>query len=238
MISHHVHTLLENDLQDNHPLKRVQKVHKWYPYHRFQHLYIWLVYAFGLCLWTIDDFFMTIPTLFTGKHEMRRFTVQQRVENFLCMFVNLFFTVTAPFFFLPFWHAFAILVAYSVSSSAVVVLQIVVNHEVDLTDHGYNISTNDVDDKKSVRDWGAHQCLTSHDFAPTSELFLHLSGGLNMQLEHHLFPGIHYVHYKDISPIVKKTCQEFGLPYITTPTLFHALKAHYRLLKYYSDPAH
>jgi linoleoyl-CoA desaturase len=56
-------------------------------------------------------------------------------------------------------------------------------------------------------------------------------GGLNYQVEHHLFPNICHVHYRKISKIVRETANEFGLPYKSEPTFISALAGHTRLLK-------
>jgi linoleoyl-CoA desaturase len=56
-------------------------------------------------------------------------------------------------------------------------------------------------------------------------------GGLNFQVEHHLFPRISHVHYPAIAPIVKETAEEFGVPYQCNPTLGGAILSHVRLLK-------
>jgi linoleoyl-CoA desaturase len=58
-----------------------------------------------------------------------------------------------------------------------------------------------------------------------------LIGGLNYQIEHHLFPSICHVHYPKIAPIVKKTAAEFGVPYHALPTVGSAIRAHFNLLK-------
>jgi len=225
VISHHVNTLTDIDLQDNYPLKRVQPAlpHLWF--HKFQHFYIWPVYLFGLPLWTAVDFFSTIPTIFTGKHEMRYFPLAQRIENLIVFGLNLLLTVAFPFFFLEFYHALTVSVIANAVSSLIVVLQITVNHEVPDT-------MSKLPDGKI--DWGIHQVLTSHNFSTTSLFWLHCSGGLNMQLEHHLFPSVHYVHYHALAEIVKKSCAEYNLDYNTSSSLFEALTKHYHLLKFNS----
>jgi len=79
--------------------------------------------------------------------------------------------------------------------------------------------------------WAIHQLMTTMNFAPKSRLFSWYVGGLNYQVEHHLFPNICHIHYKRISDIVKKTAEEFNLPYYSQPTFLGALKAHNALLK-------
>ncbi len=75
-----------------------------------------------------------------------------------------------------------------------------------------------------------HQLATTCNFCPQSKLFSWLIGGLNFQIEHHLFPHISHVHYQHIAPIVKKTTEEFGIPYHTYPTFVSAIKSHSKML--------
>ncbi len=78
--------------------------------------------------------------------------------------------------------------------------------------------------------WAIHQLQTTANFAHGSRLFSWFIGGLNYQVEHHLFPNICHVHYRKISAIVKQTAQEFGVPYHQHKTFFSALKSHFTLL--------
>lgn len=78
--------------------------------------------------------------------------------------------------------------------------------------------------------WGIHQLLTTTNFAPKSKLFSWFVGGLNYQIEHHLFPGISHVHYKNISVLVKKTASEYGLPYNSQTNFMMALWNHGKML--------
>jgi len=229
VVSHHIHTLTPEDLQDNYPVKRVQPAlpHRWF--HRFQHVYIWLVYLFGLPLWTLSDFFASIPVLFTGKHEMRHLTIFQRLENTIVLGLNIFITIIMPFVFLPFGNALIVCLCSNVPSSLMLVVQIAVNHEVPEC-----MSKTDPNNKRI--DWGTHQVLTSHDFGVNSTLALHFSGGLNMQIEHHIFPSVHYTHYPALAKIVQQACTEFNLPYNTSKHLFEAVAKHYQLLRYCTKP--
>lgn len=75
-----------------------------------------------------------------------------------------------------------------------------------------------------------HQMRTTANFANKSRLFTWLIGGLNFQIEHHLFPNICHVHYRHIAGIVKKTAQEFNVPYYQHKTFTGALRSHFLLL--------
>jgi len=78
--------------------------------------------------------------------------------------------------------------------------------------------------------WAIHQMKTTSNFAHDSRLFSWFVGGLNFQIEHHLFPTICHVHYRDISPIVKATAEKYGIPYHEQKSFAGALKSHFSLL--------
>jgi linoleoyl-CoA desaturase len=63
-----------------------------------------------------------------------------------------------------------------------------------------------------------------------------LVGGLNYQIEHHLFPRISHIHYPAISKIVQETCEKFDLHYNYFPTTRAAIASHYRFMKEMGRP--
>lgn len=88
-----------------------------------------------------------------------------------------------------------------------------------------------VDENNSLENnWAIHQFKTTSNFAKDSKLFSWFVGGLNFQVEHHLFPNMCHIHYRKISDIVKATTKEYGIPYHQHKTFFAALKSHFTLL--------
>lgn len=81
------------------------------------------------------------------------------------------------------------------------------------------------------RDWASHQVMNTVNFAITNKPFTWFVGGLNHQVEHHLFPNICHVHYTKLSKIVKETAAEYNLPYHAQPTFRSALWYHMKMLK-------
>ena len=79
--------------------------------------------------------------------------------------------------------------------------------------------------------WAIHQLFTTGNFAPKNRFINWFTGGLNHQIEHHIFPYISHIHYKNIGKIVKKTAREFDLPYYEFKTFGAAFYSHYELLK-------
>jgi linoleoyl-CoA desaturase len=79
--------------------------------------------------------------------------------------------------------------------------------------------------------WAIHQLHTTTNFAHNNKILSWYVGGLNFQVEHHLFPNVCHVHYRHLSSIVETTAKEFGLPYKMKETFWDALVAHAKLLK-------
>jgi linoleoyl-CoA desaturase len=79
--------------------------------------------------------------------------------------------------------------------------------------------------------WAIHQMKTTSNFANRNWLLTWYVGGLNFQVEHHLFPNICHIHYRDIAPIVKETAKEFGVSYLEHQTFRSALRSHFKVIK-------
>jgi linoleoyl-CoA desaturase len=102
---------------------------------------------------------------------------------------------------------------------------------------GITFVTDKIDSKEPLEaiivqdDWATHQIKTTSNFSTKSKFLTWALGGLNFQVEHHLFPKISHVHYPKINEIVKRTCADFNVPYQEIPSLFKALKSHLHHLK-------
>ena len=84
---------------------------------------------------------------------------------------------------------------------------------------------------KIENEWAIHQVQTTANFATKNRLLSWLVGGLNFQIEHHLFPKVSHVHYPAISKIIKQTCIEFGINYVEFPKMRHAIASHASYLR-------
>jgi len=85
--------------------------------------------------------------------------------------------------------------------------------------------------KKIEEEWAIYQVKTTANFAPKNKLVSWYVGGLNFQIEHHLFPRVSHIHYPAISKIVKQTCKQFNLNYNEFPTMIGAIGSHFRMMK-------
>ena len=89
----------------------------------------------------------------------------------------------------------------------------------------------DGDANRIENEWAIHQIETTANFATKNKIISWLVGGLNFQIEHHLFPKVSHIHYPEISKIIKQTCTEFGVKYIEYRRMRHALVSHTMHLK-------
>jgi fatty acid desaturase len=93
-----------------------------------------------------------------------------------------------------------------------------------------NHTTPETMDIAAGADWYEHQCLTSHTFAPQSVFWLIMTGGLNLQVEHHLFPGVNSWHLMKIQPIVEECCKKHGIQYNLSQTATEGVRKYLKQL--------
>jgi linoleoyl-CoA desaturase len=86
------------------------------------------------------------------------------------------------------------------------------------------------------QEWTVHQIRTTSNFATGNKFISWLLGGLNFQVEHHLFPRISHVHYPQISRLVRETCREFNIPYLEYPSMGKAFYSHLQHLQSMGKP--
>lgn len=223
---HHTFTNVEgfdDDIQ-NEPFLRLSKNQKRRFYHRFQFIYWVLVYGFMYFGWI---FFLDIMKYFrrsiaakTGIH----FDLKTHIGFWLTKVFYVGIFVVLPLQFVP-WTSFLIgfgIWVYVTGLVTSVVFQLA--HAVE--------ETHFIEPEKEVleNDWAVHQVLTTANFGSRSKLLSFLTGGLNQQVEHHLFPRISHIHYPKLSPIVKATCEQHGLVYLEQPTFLHAVVSHMKFL--------
>lgn len=104
--------------------------------------------------------------------------------------------------------------------------------------HVVEETTHPIPDERNMIDnhWAIHEMFTTNNFARKNKVLSWYIGGLNYQIEHHLFPKVCSIHYPKISPIVEEVANEFGIPYNCHDTFSEAVASHYRTLKKFGDP--
>jgi linoleoyl-CoA desaturase len=200
--------------------------------HRWQHWYVWLLYGVMVIKWHFYDDVRLALTSWMGGHRFPRPRGWQWVVLLggKLVFVTLAFVV--PLMFHPLW---AVASVYTVTAVVVgIVLSAVFQlaHCVEHADFPIGRVAGQIDNA-----WAVHQVETSVDFARHSRAACWLLGGLNFQIEHHLFARICHVNYPAIAALVEETCKEFGIRYNYNKTFFAALRSHYYWLRAMGAPA-
>jgi linoleoyl-CoA desaturase len=234
-VIHHHYTNIEGvdaDIESE-PFLRLAPGQRRRWYHRFQHLYVWGLLIFFPPKWNfVDDF----RNLIEGRIGTRRIPRPRGME------LVLFFGSKAVYFTLALvlplmlhhwlnvllvWAGFSLVLDITLAT----VFQLA--HCVQEADFCEIPS----DDQRMPRCWVEHQLGTTVDFAPRSGSLAWYLGGLNFQIEHHLFPRISHVHYPALAPIVREVCREQGAPYQAHESLWGALRSHVRWLRLMGKPS-
>ncbi len=236
MFWHHKHNILHhtytniNELDDDIAVGAIMRFtpeQQRRPWHKFQHLYAFPAYGLMTLLWvTIGDF----RKFFTGRigdYKLPKPSVSEATLFFLTKIFYFGYMLVLPMFFHPVWQvlAFFLIVHVVLGFTMASIFQLA--HIV-----GDNtFPAPDPQNGNIENEWAIHEVETTANFAPKSKLAAWYFGGLNFQIEHHLFPRICHIHYPAISDIVRKTCQEFGIRYVSYPTIREAVVAHFLFLK-------
>jgi len=202
-------------------------------FHRLQHLYIWALYPMLVAKWQVYDDFRDVILGRIGEHRMQRprgWEIVLFVGGKL-VFFSLAFLL--PLMFHPF---LTVLLYYAVTiGTAGLVLSVVFQlaHVVEETQFD-----EPPEDGRMPTAWAVHQLRTTADFAPRNRLLCWYVGGLNFQVEHHLFPRICHLHYPKIARIVERACRKAGVEYHSFPSVGAAIGSHYRWLRTMGRPPH
>ena len=207
-------------LSEHSPLKK---------FNRFQHIYAFPLYG----LMTFLKFFGEIPTLLKYK---KRGLIEEQKANATLEVIKLVITKVIylgimfglPLFFtsFSFWQILIGFVSLHLVAGIIMTTVFQMAHIVEGT-------AQPLPDESQLihKDWMVHELETTSDFGRKNGILSWYIGGLDFQIEHHLFQNICHIHYPAIAPIVQATAEKYGFKYNLKPTIFHALASHFRRLK-------
>jgi linoleoyl-CoA desaturase len=220
---------LDDDI-DLGPICRMSRHQPHLPHHRLQHFYMWVLYTFIIPKWNFYDDFSAVIKGRIGESPFPR----PRGAD-LALFIGGKLAFIGWVFVLPsFFHPISTVVFFYLFVTAIqgetlsVVFQLA--HSNDATESFAHTGA----DPES--EWAIHQIETTANFARHNRLLSWYVGGLNHQVEHHLFPRISHVHLPLIADEVAQVCQEHGVRYREYLTLPSAIAAHFRWLRDLGQP--
>jgi linoleoyl-CoA desaturase len=193
-----------------------------YPIHRFQHLYAWLLYGFVGISWFFYGDWVCL------WREKNKWTFQEKVAFVFWKAFALCYFIVIPTLVSPLSFSQVILgyllTQFICGLSASIVFQLA--HVVE----GVEFPLPEMDGNIEMS-WGEHEVRTTANFATDRFLTTLFLGGLNFQIEHHLFPHISHGHYPTVSKFVKKACIEKRIPYHEKRSMMAAVCSHFNFLK-------
>lgn len=231
-ILHHTYTNIEglDEDIDSGGLLRFSPNSKKNFLHRFQHIYGWFVYCFLTLHWvTVKDYKLLFSYEKKGLLVKEKVTLPKAITE-LSIYKIIYFgyVLVLPLIFsgMP-WYSVVggFLLLHAIAGLG---LSCIFQLAHVLESSEFPVPSEDM---KMENSWAIHQLLNTANFCPRSYWVSWFIGGLNYQVEHHLFPHISHVHYPKISKIVKQTAEQYGLPYKVMPTFAFALREHGRMLR-------
>ncbi len=197
--------------------------------HRFQHIYAWFFYGLMTFMW-----FLTKDYKQALRYEKMGLTKTQKISFkrhlavlIITKLLYASFILLIPMMFSQVSWVLTLIGYLTMNFIAGLTLScifqpahVVPSSDYQMPDESGNIKA----------DWAVNQLYNTANFAPKSRLFSWYVGGLNYQVEHHLFPNICHIHYAKISQIVKETALEYNLPYHSHKTFIKALREHTKML--------
>ena len=226
-IIHHTYTNIDgvDDDINNMPFIRQCTTQQWKPMHRFQSAYMFLLYGFT----SLFMFFMDYVKYFSKKIHttpLKQMDLKEHIVFWAGKLFFILFYIILPISLLGWGKG---LLGLFISQFTMGLTLAIVFQLAHVVEHA-EFEAAGVDPVKIENEWAIHQIKTTANFAFTNKMATWFLGGLNYQIEHHLFPRISHIHYPAISQIVRDTCVQFGLHYIYFPSTRAAVLSHVRLM--------
>jgi linoleoyl-CoA desaturase len=228
-IIHHTYTNvdgIDDDIAKS-PLMRQCESQKWVPAHRFQHIYIVPIYAISSLAWVfLLDYFKYFKRK-VHNTDLQKMDLKEHLLFWFSKAIYVLVYVLIPALTLGWmpWLAGFLVMHAVMGLTLAIVFQLA--HVVEETSFVQAIEN---DPQKIEAAWAVHQVNTTANFAARNKIISWYTGGLNYQIEHHLFPRVSHIHYPAISQIVKDICRQHDLAYHEFTTMTGAVASHFKLL--------
>ncbi|KIC90209.1 acyl-CoA desaturase [Flavihumibacter sp. ZG627] len=228
-VIHHAYTNVDgiDDDINIQPWMRMSTTQKKYSFHKYQHLYFWLLYSLLYILWIFVLDYTKYFRSKIGSMPLKKMKVADHITFWSFKVVNLALYVGIPIYMVGFQTWLIGFLIFSTLAGFIISIVFQLAHTVEHT----AFPMPDAETGRLEDEWAVHQLKTTANFATNNKVVNWLVGGLNFQVEHHLFPKISHVHYPAISKIIRNTCIEYGIPYIEYPKTRYAIASHVSFLK-------
>jgi|KBSSwiStaDraftv2_1062776.scaffolds.fasta_scaffold35457_3 linoleoyl-CoA desaturase len=229
-VIHHTYTNIDGVDEDLtvSPLLRLSPGAPLLRIHRFQHVYGLAAYSMSTIFWVFVKDFKYFFQKDLGPYKNKKHPRGEWVNLFASKLVYYGWSIVIPLLVLniPWWQFAIGYLAMHLTAGFILGVVFQLAHVVEGPDYPVPDEAGRMEDA-----WLVHEMETTANFARSSRLVSWYVGGLNFQIEHHLFPKVCSVHYPAISTIVKDTATKYGVPYYDQPTVMAAVRSHLRMLR-------
>ena len=199
---------------------------------RFQHWYIWLLYGVMVIRWQFYGDFRDLAAGHIGEQPFRRPRGWALVQLIAFKLLFLLLAFGLPLMF----HSFATVALVYVGTMAIVGISLSLVFQLAHCVEEAEFPLPNAESGRIDNGWAVHQVESTVNFARDNRLLCWLLGGLNFQIEHHLFPRICHVNYPAISRVVEQTCRDFGVRYREHRSFLAGIASHFRWMRRMGSP--
>jgi len=201
----------------------------WKPIFKYQHLYWPVIYAVSaIALLFIRNFKVYFTRKSGATFEYPKMKREDKIVFWTFRVINALILFVIPSFFHPFWQVVIGFLVMATVAGFVLATILQMAHVMDTVEFPEPVGS----PLHIENEWAIHEVQTTVNFGTRNKLLNWYVGGLNFQIEHHLFPHMCHLNYPQIAPIVEQVCQEYGVQYKSYPTFREAVSDHLRALKW------
>ena len=236
-VLHHTYTNIyqwDDDLETRGAL-RMSPEQPWLPKYRYQHLFFPFMYSLTTLEWMfVKDYVQYFTLKINPFQRIPELTKAEKIEFWFGKAFYMAVFVVLPFSVFPAWKVVVGLLLFHVTLSLGLAFIFNLAHAIERAE--FPVPTAGATSLEIEEEWAAHQLRTTVNFATGNRALNWFAGGLNFQVEHHLFPQVSHTHYPALSAIVRETASECGLPYNHYATYRDAVLSHWRILRDLAQP--
>ena len=229
-VVHHTYTNIHQHDEDLEVAEfiRLSPHSEYKPIHRLQHFLAFPAYSFATVFWAFIKDYKYFFKAHLGPYENKSHPAKEWIILIVTKILYYTYTIALPLMLLDITFIQWLIGFMTLHMVAGIILGVIFQlaHVVEQTDHPLPDENAHIDNH-----WLIHEMETTANFARENKLLCWYVGGLNFQIEHHLFPKVCSIHYPAISHIVEATAKEYGVPYHMNDTFLGAVASHYRVLK-------
>ncbi len=226
-IAHHTYTNIEGeDFDIDVKFMRLHEDQELKPHHKYQKYYFIFLYGISYIAWVFyQDFEKYFRLSLSKSAQNMRLPLKEKVVFWVSKFINALVFIVIPILSVGWVSAIVGLVLAGIACGLCLAVVFQLAHVVSETEF------TPAHAEKIENEWMVHQLRTTANFATDSKVLTWLLGGLNFQVEHHLFPRISHIHYPAINRIVQQTCKEFNVRYLEFDSFGKAFGSHLSVIQ-------